>query len=60
MLYAKQIDHVTILPAISIGLLSTAVLNLNNMRDFQSDKKSNKITLAIILGERNMKIYHFL
>merc|ERR1712137_1143485 len=31
VLYAKQIDHVVILPAISIGLLSTAVLNLNNM-----------------------------
>jgi len=60
ILYAKQIDHVTILPAISIGLLSTAVLNLNNMRDFQSDKKSNKITLAIMLGERNMKIYHYI
>jgi 1,4-dihydroxy-2-naphthoate octaprenyltransferase len=59
VLYAKQIDDVTILPAISIGLLSTAVLNLNNMRDFQSDKKSSKITLAIMLGEKNMKIYHY-
>jgi len=59
VLYAKQIDHVTILPAVSIGLLSTAVLNLNNMRDFQSDKKSKKITLAIMLGEKNMKIYHY-
>jgi 1,4-dihydroxy-2-naphthoate polyprenyltransferase len=59
VLYAKQIDHVIILPAITIGLLSVAVLNLNNMRDFESDKKSQKTTLAIKLGEKNMKIYHY-
>jgi len=59
VLYAKQINHVTILPAITIGLLSVAVLNLNNMRDFESDKKSHKITLAIKLGVKNMKVYHY-
>tara|TARA_R110002126_G_scaffold200763_6_gene348335 strand:- start:1960 stop:2868 length:909 start_codon:yes stop_codon:yes gene_type:complete len=58
VLFAKQIDHVIFLPAITIGLLSTAVLNLNNMRDRLSDKKSNKITLAVKLGEKNVKIYH--
>ena len=58
VLFAKQIDHVTILPAFTIGLLSTAVLNLNNMRDRLSDEKSNKITLAVKLGEKNVKIYH--
>jgi len=59
VLYAKQIDHVVILPAISIGLLSTAVLNLNNMRDIISDTKSNKITLAVKLGKENAKKYHY-
>ena len=59
VLYAKQIDHVVILPAISIGLLSTAVLNLNNMRDIISDTKSNKITLAVKLGKENAKNYHY-
>ena len=59
VLFSKRLDHVTILPAITIGLLSTAVLNLNNMRDFESDKKSNKITLAIRFGKQNMKIYHY-
>lgn len=58
VLYAKTIDHVTFLPACAIGLLSTAVLNLNNMRDLESDKKSNKVTLAVKLGKRNAKIYH--
>lgn len=58
ILYAKQIDYITILPGLTIGLLSAAVLNLNNMRDRLSDKKSNKITLAVKLGEKNVKIYH--
>lgn len=58
VLYAKQINHVVFLPACTIGLLSTAVLNLNNMRDIESDKKSNKITLAIKFGKNASKIYH--
>ncbi len=58
VLFAKQLDHVTFLPAITIGLLSTAVLNLNNMRDRLTDEKANKITLAVKLGERNVKKYH--
>jgi len=58
VLYAKQVDHVVFLPAITVGLLSAGVLNLNNMRDRQSDKKSNKITLAVKLGEKNARRYH--
>lgn len=58
VLYAKQIDHVVFLPACVIGLLSASVLNLNNMRDMVSDEKSNKITLAVILGTKKVKIYH--
>ena len=58
VLYAKQIDHVVIFPALIIGLLSAAVLNLNNMRDIESDRKSDKITLAVKLGFEKIKIYH--
>ncbi len=58
VLYAKTIDFITVLPAITIGLLSTGVLNLNNMRDRISDEKSNKITLAVILGSKKVKTYH--
>src|SRR5690606_13433480 len=58
VLYAKQIDFVVYLPACVIGLLSVGVLNLNNMRDLVSDKKSNKITLAVKLGPNNAKLYH--
>lgn len=58
-LFSKHIDHLVILPAITIGLLSVAVLNLNNMRDIESDKKSGKNTLAVKLGKEKAKYYHF-
>ncbi|TJY33894.1 1,4-dihydroxy-2-naphthoate octaprenyltransferase [Pontimicrobium aquaticum] len=57
-LYTKQLDHVLLLPAFSIGLLSTGVLNLNNMRDIESDTNANKITVAVKLGFKKAKAYH--
>jgi 1,4-dihydroxy-2-naphthoate octaprenyltransferase len=58
VLYAKVIDHVVFLPACAMGLLSAAVLNLNNMRDIKSDEKAAKVTLAVKLGVKYVKIYH--
>ncbi len=57
-LYVQQLSLMIVLPAITIGLLSTAVLNLNNMRDRISDKKVSKITIPVLLGEKNAKKYH--
>lgn len=58
-LYAKEFDWLLVLPACAIGLLSTGVLNLNNMRDELSDKASNKNTLVVKIGGKKAKIYHF-
>lgn len=49
-----------LLPGITMGCFSTAVLNLNNMRDRENDQKVGKITLAVRLGFRKSKIYHYL
>lgn len=57
-LFAQKIDHVVILPSIIIGLLSVSVLNLNNLRDIESDAKSNKLTFATKLGYQKGKKYH--
>lgn len=57
-LYSKQLDWVNLLPACTIGFLSTAVLNLNNMRDRASDILSNKNTLVVKMGATNAKYYH--
>jgi 1,4-dihydroxy-2-naphthoate octaprenyltransferase len=59
-LYGGQLNVHLIYPAITIGLLSTAVLNLNNMRDRQTDERSNKRTMVVILGPTISKFYHFL
>lgn len=59
-LYTKTIQFAIFLPAISIGLLSTAVLNLNNLRDREEDQKNNKNTLVVKLGVKKAKIYHYL
>tara|TARA_Y100000766_G_scaffold54642_1_gene44304 strand:+ start:30 stop:416 length:387 start_codon:yes stop_codon:yes gene_type:complete len=49
-----------LLPAITIGCFSAAVLNLNNMRDWKNDKACNKNTLVVKIGLSNAKIYHFI
>ncbi len=59
-LFSHSVDGLIFIAGIGIGLLSTAVLNLNNMRDFNSDKKVGKNTLAVILGQQISKSYHFL
>ncbi len=58
-LYSKQLDINTFLPAASIGLLSVGVLNLNNMRDRESDAKANKKTIVVKIGEEFAKYYHY-
>ena len=46
-LFTKTFDWQMILPATAVGLFSVAVLNLNNMRDIESDAESGKHTLAL-------------
>lgn len=46
------------LPAVLCGLLSAAVLNINNVRDLVPDRQAGKITLAVRLGERRARLYH--
>ena len=59
-LFSKSIDLVNIFPALTIGLLSTAVLNLNNLRDVNNDRKANKNTLVVKMGYGKGKVYHYL
>ena len=58
-MFAKEMDWFLLLPATAIGFLSVAVLNLNNMRDEESDRKSNKNTLVVKMGGANAKVYHY-
>lgn len=42
--------------SISIGLLATAILVVNNIRDVESDKRAGKMTLAVRLGRGRTRI----
>ncbi|MFC7357593.1 1,4-dihydroxy-2-naphthoate octaprenyltransferase [Jejudonia soesokkakensis] len=59
-LFTESLGNFVLFPAITIGLLSTAVLNLNNMRDREADALVNKNTLAVVLGGTRVKRYHAL
>ena len=58
-LHSKAFDTLLILPACAIGMLSSAVLNLNNMRDENSDKIVGKNTLVVKIGGAKAKLYHY-
>ena len=47
-----------LLPAASIGFLSTGVLNVNNMRDYHTDKATSKRTFVVMMGQQKAKLYH--
>lgn len=57
-LHTHQVSFLPWLPALGIGLLTVAVLNINNMRDMQNDKASGKITIPIRIGYHNARFYH--
>ncbi|MEN8224106.1 MAG: 1,4-dihydroxy-2-naphthoate polyprenyltransferase [Bacteroidota bacterium] len=57
-LNALSLNWFILFPAASMGFLSTGVLNLNNMRDIDNDRKSAKKTLASQMGIKRAMIYH--
>lgn len=59
-LYLGKMNVETLLPAITCGFFATAVLNLNNMRDIDSDMIAGKNTIPVRLGLKNAKRYHLL
>ena len=58
-MYTHTLDFTIFFPAFSIGFLSVGVLNLNNMRDRESDAKSGKNTIVVKIGEEFSKYYHY-
>ncbi len=57
-LFTHSLKWQFVLPATAIGCFSTAVLNLNNMRDIENDAAAGKNTLVVKLGMNKAKIYH--
>ena len=59
-LATKTIDFAILLPATTLGCCSNAVLNINNMRDYENDKASGKRTLVVKKGLTWAFGYHIL
>ncbi len=59
-LYTHRFEAVNILPALSCGFLATGVLNLNNIRDIESDTKAGKFTIPARLGKQKAIVYHWI
>ena len=58
-LHTQNFSWDILLPASAIGFLSMGVLNMNNMRDYEADKKAGKHTIVVAMGERNAAFYQF-
>lgn len=59
-LATKSLDFSVLLPASAMGFLSNAVLNINNMRDYENDRASGKNSLVVKLGLKKAFVYHCL
>ncbi|BBZ45952.1 1,4-dihydroxy-2-naphthoate polyprenyltransferase [Mycobacterium parmense] len=55
---ALRVDWVGLVLAVSIGALSSSVLVANNLRDIPTDAQSEKITLAVRLGDARTRILY--
>ncbi|NIF05036.1 1,4-dihydroxy-2-naphthoate octaprenyltransferase [Chryseobacterium sp. Tr-659] len=59
-LFTKTFSWDMLLPGTAVGMMSMAVLNLNNMRDIESDRLSGKNSFALRIGFKNAMIYEMI
>ncbi len=57
---AARFAPALLLPATACGLLAVAVLNVNNVRDLESDRLAGKRSIPVRLGLRRARVYHWL
>ncbi len=58
-LFTHTLDWRYVFPAISCGLFSVGVLNVNNIRDIESDVKAGKYSVPVRIGKVNAVRYHW-
>ena len=59
-LFTKTMEWNVVLPALSCGLFSVAVLNVNNIRDIESDRIAGKKSIPVRIGRSKAIWYHWL
>lgn len=58
-LHSMHLSLVVVFPALSLGFFSTAVLNINNIRDIESDVKAGKKSIPVRIGRRAAVRYNW-
>lgn len=59
-LFTHSLSWIKILPALSCGLFSIGVLNINNIRDIESDRHAGKFSIPVRVGKELASQYHWL
>ncbi|MDZ4714553.1 MAG: 1,4-dihydroxy-2-naphthoate polyprenyltransferase [Cytophagales bacterium] len=59
-LFIKEIAWWSLLPAIACGFFSMGVLNINNIRDMESDRLAGKYSIPVRVGRKWAGYYHWL
>ncbi|MCP4520797.1 MAG: 1,4-dihydroxy-2-naphthoate polyprenyltransferase [Cytophagales bacterium] len=58
-LHTQSFEWNLLLPALSCGLFSVGVLNVNNIRDIDSDEIAGKRSIPVRLGKKKARLYHW-
>jgi 1,4-dihydroxy-2-naphthoate octaprenyltransferase len=58
MVQTGSLDRIVLLYSIPLGLLATAIIHLNDMRDIESDLQARKHTLASLWGLRLNRAFY--
>lgn len=58
-LQTQRLEWLIMLPATSCGLLAVGVLNINNIRDIESDRQAGKFSIPVRLGGAKARVYHW-
>lgn len=58
-LFTENIFWMDVLPALSCGFFSIAVLNINNIRDIESDRMAGKFSIPVRIGKQKASYYHW-
>ncbi len=58
-LFTKTLQAYQVLPALSCGLFAIGVLNINNIRDIDSDRKAGKFSIPVRIGRERAIVYHW-
>ena len=58
-LFSGHLNAYHLLPALTSGFFATAVLNVNNIRDIDSDRLAGKKSIPVRIGRKKAVIYHW-